>query len=66
MNQETERLTARELAKRLCVSPETVRELGRRGQIPALRLSPKVTRYNADAALAALSAKSAKGVPHGK
>lgn len=62
MDKATEYLTARELAKRLRVSPETVREWARRGYIPTLRLSPKVIRYNAEAVLAALSNTPAKGV----
>lgn len=66
MEQETELLTARELAKRLRVSPETVRAWARRGCIPTLRLSPKVIRYNTEAVLAALSATPAKGVARGK
>jgi excisionase family DNA binding protein len=65
MDQATELLTARELAKRLRVSPETVRAWARRGCIPTLRLSPKVIRYNAEAVLAALSATPAKGVARG-
>lgn len=65
MEQETELLTARELAKRLRVSPETVRAWARRGRIPTLRLSPKVIRYKAEAVLAALSATPAKGVARG-
>jgi excisionase family DNA binding protein len=66
MEQETELLTARELAKRLRVSPETVRAWAQRGRIPMLRLSPKVIRYNAEAVLAALSSTPAKGVLYGK
>lgn len=66
MEQETELLTARELAKRLRVSPETVRAWARRGCIPTLRLSPKVIRYNTASVLAALSATPAKGVARGK
>jgi excisionase family DNA binding protein len=66
MDETTELLTTRELAKRLRVSPETVREWARRRCIPTLRLSPKVIRYNAEAVLAALSATAAKGVARGK
>jgi excisionase family DNA binding protein len=66
MDQETELLTARELAKRLRVSPETVRAWSRRGCIPSLRLSPKAIRYNAEAVLAALSNTPANGVARGK
>ncbi|MFA6045976.1 MAG: helix-turn-helix domain-containing protein [Phycisphaerales bacterium] len=66
MEKATELLTARELAKLLRVSPETVRDWARRGCIPTLRLSPKVIRYNAEAVLAALSTTPAKGVSHAK
>lgn len=66
MEQESELLTARELAKRLRVSPETVRAWARRGSIPTLRLSPKVIRYNAKAVLTALSNTPTKGVTRGK
>jgi excisionase family DNA binding protein len=66
MEQATELVTARELAKRLRVSPETVRMWTRRGLIPVLRLSPKVIRYNAEAVVAALSTTPAKEVSRGK
>lgn len=66
MNEATELLTAQELAKRLRVSPETVRAWSRRGMIPALRLSPKVIRYNPEAVLAALDNTPAKGVSRGE
>jgi excisionase family DNA binding protein len=66
MEQPTELLTARDLAKRLRVSPDTVRAWARRGSIPTLRLSRKVIRYNAEAVLAALSTTPAKGVARGK
>jgi excisionase family DNA binding protein len=65
MERATELLTARELAKRLRVSPETVRAWARRGRIPTLRLSPKAIRYNAEAVLEALSTSPAKGVVRG-
>lgn len=55
-------LTSRELAKRLRVSPETIRAWARRGHIPTLRLSRKAIRYNLEAVLAALSAAPATGV----
>lgn len=47
-------LTARELAKRLGVRPATVREWHRSGEIPAIRLTPKVIRYNLDAVVESL------------
>lgn len=62
MERTTELVTARELAKRLRVAPETVRSWARRGVIPALWLSRKVVRYNPDAVVAALSTNTAKGV----
>lgn len=65
MQRATELLTARELAKRLRLSPDTVRAWGRRGVIPTLRLSPKACRYDADAVLAALAKAPAKGVSRG-
>ena len=39
-------LTAKELADRLRVKPTTIREWTRRGIIPAIRLSPKVVRFD--------------------
>ncbi len=65
MDRVTELLTARELAKRLRVSPETVRAWARRGSIPAVRLSRKVIRFDADAVIAALSATPVEGVSRG-
>jgi excisionase family DNA binding protein len=65
MQQETELMTARELAKRLRVSPETVRAWARRGFIPTMRLSPKVIRYNAEAVLKALADRHESGVARG-
>ncbi|NUQ66950.1 MAG: helix-turn-helix domain-containing protein [Phycisphaerales bacterium] len=61
MDKATEYLTARELAKRLRVSPETVRAWARRGCIPTLRLSRKAVRYNLEVVLAALSTKPGNG-----
>ncbi|TWT43952.1 Helix-turn-helix domain protein [Phycisphaerae bacterium RAS1] len=54
-------LTTAELAERLRVSPETIREWARRGDIPSVRLSRKAIRYDADAVLAALSSRAGKG-----
>lgn len=66
MEQATELLTARELAKRLRVSTETIRTWARRGRIPTVRLSPKVIRYNCEAVLSALSTTPTKGVSRAK
>lgn len=66
MDQTTELLTTREMAKLLRVSPETVRAWARRGCIPTVRLSAKVIRYNAESVLAALSTTPAKGVSRGE
>ena len=50
----TELLTTPELARLLKLQPETVRRLVRRGQIPSIRLSPKIVRYDADAVMRAM------------
>lgn len=42
----SEYLTTEELAKKLRLKPDTVRELARRGKIPAIRISPKVIRFD--------------------
>lgn len=54
-------LTAKQLAKQLKVSPDTVRAWARRGVIPILRISPKVVRFDPIAVLRAISAASARG-----
>jgi len=61
MEQRTELATTKELAKRLRVTPETIRDWSRRGCIPTLRLSRKAIRYDIGAVLAALSRASEKG-----
>jgi excisionase family DNA binding protein len=53
-------LTTAELAKRLKVTPDTVREWTRRGSIPGIRLSAKVIRYDLRQVLAAIA--KAQGV----
>lgn len=55
MERQSEFLTARELARRFNVSPETVRAWGRSGRIPTLRLSRKVVRYDVAAVMKALA-----------
>ncbi len=47
--------TAEELARRLQVRPSTIRTWSRRGKIPAVRISPKVIRFDPVAVLAALA-----------
>ncbi|MGZ0174479.1 MAG: helix-turn-helix domain-containing protein [Planctomycetales bacterium] len=49
-----ELLTADELADRLKVRPGTVRFWSRQGRIPAIRLTPKVVRFDLDAVVSAL------------
>lgn len=43
-----ELLTAEELAGRLKIRPDTVKTWARQGRIPAMRLSPKVLRFDFD------------------
>jgi excisionase family DNA binding protein len=47
-------LTARQLAEVLQVSESTVRKLARAGRIPAVRVTPRLTRYNLQSVLRAL------------
>jgi predicted site-specific integrase-resolvase len=47
-------LTAEELAARLKVRPATIREWGRDGRIPTVRITPKVIRYDVDAVMRSL------------
>jgi excisionase family DNA binding protein len=47
-------LTARQIAEVLQVSESTVRKLAREGRIPAVRLTPRLTRYNLQSVLRAL------------
>jgi excisionase family DNA binding protein len=51
---DTELLTVSQLAERLHIRPRTVQIWARRGRIPAIKLSPKVVRFNWLAVLAAL------------
>ena len=39
-------LTAKQLAKRLNLSPETIKKWAIRGKIPHIRISPKVLRFD--------------------
>lgn len=65
MEEQQELVTARELARRWGVAPDTVREWCRQGRIPSVRLSRKVIRFSPAAALAALRASGGKGVRNG-
>jgi excisionase family DNA binding protein len=47
-------LTARQLAELLKVSETTVRRLAREGRIPALRITPRLLRFQLKAVLSAL------------
>lgn len=51
-----ELLTAVELAARLRVRPNTIRDWSRRGLIPTYRISPKVVRYDVVAVIESLGA----------
>ena len=53
-------LTAEELAQSLRLSPDTIRQMARDKKIPAIRLSPKVIRFDAQAVADALSVLSAE------
>ena len=44
----TDLLTVNELAARLKVRPSTIRSWMHRGVIPAIRLTPKVVRFDLD------------------
>jgi predicted site-specific integrase-resolvase len=54
MSAPIELLTAAELAARLSVRPATIRVWARAGMIPAVRLTPKVVRFEPGDVLAAL------------
>jgi excisionase family DNA binding protein len=51
----SEYLTAIDLGRRLQLSPETIRQMARDGRIPAIRISPKIIRFDASAVNAALT-----------
>ncbi len=53
----SELLTAAELAVKLRVRPTTIREWTRDKLIPAVRITPKVIRYDPDAVMRALQAQ---------
>ena len=65
----TDLLTAAELAERLRVKTGTVSEWVRRGVIPAIRINPKVIRFDFDAVVSALKdgdKPKAEAVPHAR
>ena len=53
-------LTAEELAERLRVRPNTVKAWARDGRIPAIRLSPKIIRFDLDEVVEALRRRTAE------
>lgn len=52
-------LTGEQLAERLGVKPRTVKQWLHAGFIPAIRLTPKVIRYNLDNVVEALQERQA-------
>jgi excisionase family DNA binding protein len=50
-------VTAKELAIRLRVTPDTVKTWSREGRIPSVRVSAKVLRFNLAEVVAAIRAK---------
>jgi excisionase family DNA binding protein len=57
----SELLTAEELGLLLKVAPETVKAWARQGRIPAVRVTPKVIRFDTTAVLTAISRANEKG-----
>ena len=56
-----ELLTADEIAERLRLRPRTIRQWARRGLIPAVRLSPKVVRFELAPVVAAMRGRARRG-----
>jgi excisionase family DNA binding protein len=54
----TDYLTTAELAQRLRLSPETIRQMAGTGKIPSLRISPKVIRFDLQAVTQAIQKRS--------
>jgi len=52
---DTQLITAKELAARLRLSPNTIRRWAREGRIPRLRPSARVTRFDFDAVRLAIA-----------
>jgi len=48
-------LTVEEMAARMQVKPTTIRFWARAGVIPALRITPKIVRFDPEAVLAAIN-----------
>jgi excisionase family DNA binding protein len=62
----TELLTADELAGRLHVRPSTIKRWSREGRIPAVRVTPKVVRYDLAEVVRAINAgQRPQGVANG-
>ena len=55
-----ELLTAEELAVRLKVGPETVKAWARSGQIPVIRFSRKVLRFDIEAVRCAIAERGSR------
>ncbi len=62
MSECEELLTAEELASRLRVQTSTITEWARRGIVPAIRVTPKVIRFDYRAVL--LAVRKCKEVQH--
>lgn len=53
--------TAEEIADRLHLTPGTIKDWSRHGIIPAVRLSPKVIRFEYQAVIKALLSRQVEG-----
>jgi excisionase family DNA binding protein len=51
----SELLTAAEMAARLRIKPSTLQDWAREGRVPAVRITPKVIRFDAEAVILSLS-----------
>jgi excisionase family DNA binding protein len=52
-------VTAKELAHRMRVTPDTIKAWSREGRIPSVRVSARVLRFNVAEVMAAIRAKGA-------
>ncbi len=59
MTETQEYLTAEEVATRLRIQPDTVRDWVRRGLLPVVRLTPKVVRFEWSAVVQAMTERQA-------